>query len=84
MNDIQLLERVKEGLSIYGNHLDSTLSIYINEVKNYALDAGVPAEFFDTEPSIGLIVIGVDDLYNHRSLSEYFQRRINHLKYWGV
>ena len=84
MSDTELLTKVKEGLSIYGNHLDSTLLIYISEVKHYALDAGVPSEFFNTEPSVGLITIGVDDLYNRHSLGEYFTYRINQLKYWGV
>lgn len=82
MNDTELLEKVKEGLSIYGSALDNTLLIYINEVKDYALNAGVPSKFFELERSAGLITIGVDDLYNRHSFSEYFNYRINQLKYW--
>lgn len=84
MSDIELLNKVKEGLNIYGNTLDSTLTIYIDEIKSYMKEAGVPEIFISSATSVGIITIGVSDLYNKGSLSDYFNCRVNQLKYWGV
>ena len=52
MSENELLVHVKEGLNIYGDLLDATLLIYINEVKNHMLDSGVPNSFFDNNSCV--------------------------------
>jgi hypothetical protein len=76
MTDSELLEQVKNGLNIYGDTLDNTLSIYIDEIKAFMKDAGVPVE----AASVGIIVKGVGDLYFNGSLSDYFYKRLFQLR----
>lgn len=83
MSENELLEQVKSGLNIYGDLLDATLTVYINEVKNHMLDSGVPSSFFDNNSCVGIITIGVNDLYYKGSLSAYFDRRLFQLMYKG-
>lgn len=83
MTDIELLEEVKVGLNIYSNipEFNRTISNYIREVKQFMLDGGVNSSFFDTEKCIGIVTIGVGDLYRNGSLSDYFYKRLYQLKY---
>lgn len=83
MTETELLEHVKEGLNIYGDLLNATLLIYIREVKSHMLDSGVPNSFFDDNSCVGIITIGVNDLYYKGSLSDYFDRRMFQLMYRG-
>lgn len=76
MTDSELLDQVKSGLNIYGDTLDNTLSIYIDEIKAFMKDAGVPEE----DATVGIIVKGVGDLYFNGSLSDYFYKRVFQLK----
>ena len=77
------LELVKSALGITGNYQDATLKIYIDEVKAYMKDAGVPTEVIDSNVSAGVIARGVTDLWNYNGgagkLSEYFYQRVSQL-----
>ena len=78
-----VLEKVKAALAITGTYQDATLSIYIDEVKAYMRDAGVPASVVESDSSAGVIARGVTDLWNYNGgagkLSEYFYQRVNQL-----
>ena len=78
-----LLTYVKESLSISGNQFDVTLNHYIEEVKYYLLDAGVPQTVID-DAAAGVIARGVADLWNYGNgdtkLSEYFYQRAAQLR----
>lgn len=78
-----LLERVKKSLGITGSYQDDTLTEYINEVKEYLLDAGVSQAVLDSDVSAGVISRGVSDLWNYGDgkLSDYFYQRASQLKY---
>lgn len=79
MTSQELLIKVKQGLGITGDYQDSTLNIYIEDVKAFMLDAGVKQEVIDSERSIGCITRGVADLWNlggNVSFSEYFKQRV--------
>ena len=82
MTDAELLNKVKIGLfgSASGNWRDEILQVYIDEVKAFMLDAGVPKAVIDSEASVGCILIGVNDLWNYSSggakFSEYFRQRV--------
>ena len=83
---LTLLDRVKNSLGITGSYQDDTLTEYINEVKEYLLDAGVPQTVIDSDVSAGVISRGVSDLWNYGAgkLSEYFYQRASQLVYKTV
>lgn len=78
-----ILTQVKSALGITGNYQDTTLKIYINEVKAYMKDAGVPESVINSAISAGVISRGVTDLWsygtNDGKLSNYFYQRVSQL-----
>ena len=86
MTDAELLEAVKIGLNITGSFQDQTLTEYIQEVKEYLLDAGVAESVVNSAASVGVIRRGVSDLWNYGSanFSEYFKERVVQLRYKEV
>ena len=78
-----ILTKVKSALGITGNYQDTTLNIYIDEVKFYMLDAGVPESVINSDVSAGVISRGVTDLWsygtNDGKLSDYFYQRVSQL-----
>jgi hypothetical protein len=78
-----VLTKVKSALGITGNYQDTTLNIYIDEVKFYMLDAGVPESVVNSNASAGVISRGVTDLWsygtNDGKLSDYFYQRVSQL-----
>lgn len=88
MTDMELLEHIKDGLGITGYYQDKTLLVYLKEVKEYLLDAGVRPEVVNSSASVGVIMRGVSDLWNYGSgnakLSEYFIQRAIQLSYKAV
>lgn len=86
MTDAELLEAVKTGLGFTGNWQDKTLTDYIQEVKEYISDAGVPETVINSAASVGVIRRGVSDLWNygHANFSEYFKERVIQLRYKEV
>lgn len=85
MTDVELLAKVKSCLGITGTYQDETLKIYIDEVKEYLLSAGIAQAVVDSSTAVGVISRGVADLWNYGSgtahLSEYFYQRAIQLKY---
>lgn len=79
MTATEQLQRVKESLSITGNHLDKTLQVWLDDVKYYMADAGVKDSVIESEKAIGAISRGVSDLWNYGKLSEYFYQRVSQL-----
>lgn len=78
-----ILAKVKSALGITGNYQDTTLNIYIDEVKVYMTDAGVPKSVINSDISAGVIARGVTDLWsygaNDGKLSDYFYQRVSQL-----
>ena len=74
-----LLENVKKALGITGTYQDDTLNQYIDEVKAFLVDAGVP----EARQTSGVIARGVADLWNYGAgdgkLSSYFMMRATQL-----
>lgn len=83
MTDAELLKMVKTGMfgSDSGAWRDAQLTVYINEVKQYMLGAGVPLETVNGDA--GCILIGVNDLWNYSAggvkFSDYFNQRVTQL-----
>lgn len=84
MTDAELLEKVKSGLGITGTYQDETLKIYIDEVEEYLLDAGVNPKILSSPAAVGVITRGASDLWNYGAgdakLSEYFMQRASQLR----
>ena len=60
-----MLEKVKASLGITGTYQDTTIEEYINEVKQFLLDGGVPKSVVESDTSVGIITRGVADLWNY-------------------
>lgn len=75
-----LLERVKTARNITGEYHDGRIGIYIDEVKQYLLGAGVPAAVLETDAVVGVVTIGVDNLMEEGVLSDYFRQRAIQLR----
>lgn len=88
MTKQELLEKVKVGLGNVPSHLDETINLYIEEVINYMLSAGVSETLLSedniNEKCTGAIIRGVSDLWNYGNgdtkLSEYFYQRVDQLR----
>ena len=82
--DFDILSSVKNAMGITGNAQDNTLNVYINEVKEFLMDAGCNKALVDSESAAGLIARGVVDLWQYDSgearFSSYFMMRTIQLK----
>ena len=75
------LADVKTAIGVTGDYHDATLSIYLDEVVCFLLDAGVSP----SRITPGIVARGVADLWqyggNDGKLSPYFLRRATQLSY---
>lgn len=82
-----MLSSVKNALNITGTYQDSALQMYIDEVNEYMLAAGVPSAMIGTKTTAGTVARGVSDLWNYGTgagkLSEYFYERVIQLSSGG-
>lgn len=80
MDDFDMLQSVKTALGIAGNYLDGTIQLYIDEVNEYLVDAGVPSDIIGTRQTAGAVTRGVADIWNYGGgngeLSPYFRERV--------
>ena len=87
VNDDELLMKVKNALGITGDYQNDTLSIYIDEVKEYMKGGGVPVDVVNSTLAVGAICRGVADLWNYGAgnteFSTYFLQRVTQLAYEG-
>lgn len=76
-----VLDDVKNALGVTGDYQDNTLNLYIDEVKAFLKDAGVP----EAKQTSGVIARGVADLWNYGAgegkLSSYFIMRASQLAF---
>lgn len=74
-----MLEKIKTNIGLTGSYQDETIKGYIEEVKQFLIDAGVPKNVVEADTSVGIISRGVSDLWNYgsgnASLSPYFMQR---------
>ena len=80
MTDEKLLKAVKASLGITGDYQNETLQVYIDEVKQYMLSAGVDSVVVDSQLATGAIARGVADLWNY-GVSNYFKERVTQLAF---
>jgi hypothetical protein len=77
------LDDIKNALGITGDYQDATLTIYMDEVVEYLVDAGVAK----ANITKGILARGVADLWNYGAgdgrLSLYFMQRASQLAFKG-
>lgn len=75
-----LLESIKTSLGITSNFHDNLLSLYVQEVQLFMIDAGVSVDIVNSTDAVGCITRGVADLWNNGAgqadLSQYFKMRV--------
>jgi hypothetical protein len=82
MTDNEILATVKTMLfgSTAGTFRDDMLKMYIKETISFMESAGVAADVAKSEKSVGVIALGVSDLWNYQpggvKLSDYFKQRV--------
>lgn len=81
MADAAILAGVKAALGVTSDFMDTTISIYIDDVTGYMSGAGVPDSVIAA--SVGVIARGVNDLWTAASgdakYSPYFYDRVSQL-----
>lgn len=87
MTDAELLTEVKKRIGVTGTYQDETISGYIQDVKDFMMDAGVTDEIMESTMIIGAVTRGVSDLWSYGSgngeFSPYFFQRVTQLAYKG-
>lgn len=77
------LTEVKNALGITGEYQDETLLVYMQEVIDFLVDAGVSK----SNVTSGIVARGISDLWNYGAgdgkLSEYFKWRATQLALKG-
>lgn len=83
-----MLTAVKTALGISTSFSDSVIQVYINEVNEYLLSAGLPESSINSETTVGVVARGVSDLWNYGGgtgvLSPYFHERVVQLTVGGT
>lgn len=87
MTDGELLNEVKRRIGVTGNYQDATISGYIQDAKDFMVDAGVSIKTMESGAIIGAVTRGVSDLWDYGSgtgeFSPYFFQRVTQLAYKG-
>lgn len=81
MADATILAGVKAALGVTSDFMDTTISVYIDDVTDYMSGAGVPDSVIAA--SVGVIARGVNDIWTNTSgvakYSPYFYDRVSQL-----
>ena len=83
ITDAELLERVKNGINLNGNdYQNDTLSVWIEEVKQDLIFAGVHTDVVNSTLAVGCITRGVDDrwLSHLPDYSDFFNKGVERLR----
>lgn len=85
MTEEEQLDAVKKGLNITGDYQNDAVLHHMREVKCYLSGGGVSDDILASSEAIGILTIGVSDLYNgapgNSQLSTYFKERAAQLVY---
>lgn len=78
----QQLTQIKQALGITGIP-DTTLTVWLTDVKDYMLNAGVPNSVINAQTTIGTLTRGVADCWNYGAgntgFSTLFKERVTQL-----
>lgn len=78
---MDLLQEIKNRLSVTDDFHNELFNGFIVDVKAYMLSAGVLQSVIESEKSIGCIAKGVSDMWINGSFSELFKQRVIQLTF---
>lgn len=69
----QQLTKIKAALGIGEGIPDATLEVWLSDVKDFMLNAGVPNSVINSDTTIGTLARGVSDIWNYGDTASYSQ-----------
>jgi hypothetical protein len=78
---MDILQEVKNRLSVSGEFHDNMLNGYIDDVKHFMLGSGIKESVVESKKSVGCIAKGVSDLWLDGTFSETFKQRLIQLTF---
>ena len=78
---MDILQEVKNRLSVTGDFHDNMLNGYIDDVKYFMLGSGVKESVVESKKAVGCIAKGVSELWLDGKFSETFQQRLIQLTF---
>lgn len=79
----QQITQIKAALGIGDGIPDETITVWLTDVKDYMLNAGVPTSVINAQTSIGTLTRGVADSWNYGAgntgFSTLFKERVAQL-----
>lgn len=83
LTSTEQLAQIKQALGIGDGIPDATLNVWLTDVKDYMLNAGVPVNVINAQSSIGTLARGVADCWNYGNgntgFSILFKERVSQL-----
>ena len=83
MAETALMTAVKAALGVTGTFTNATIQVYIDEVVDYMIGAGVSQAVINAPSSYGVVARGVSDLWDNDGgnvkFSPYFHERVTQL-----
>lgn len=61
----QQIAQIKQALGIGDGIPDATINVWLSDVKDFMLNAGVPTGVINAETTIGTLARGVSDIWNY-------------------
>lgn len=79
----QQIAQIKQALGIGDGIPDATINVWLSDVKDFMLNAGVPTSVINAQSTIGTLARGVSDTWNYgdgnTSYSMVFKMRVTQL-----
>ena len=79
----QQITQIKQALGIGDGIPDATINVWLSDVKDFMLNAGVPTSVINADTSIGTLARGVSDTWNYgdgnTDYSNAFKMRVSQL-----
>lgn len=84
MTTSEQITKIKQGLGIAEGIPDATIELWLNEVKDFMKNAGVPDSVINKNTTVGLLARGVSDIWNYgdgekTGFSTVFMQRVSQL-----
>lgn len=77
------ITQIKQALGIGNGIPDATINVWLSDVKDFMLNAGVPSSVINADTTIGTLARGVSDTWNYgdgdTAYSMVFKMRVTQL-----
>ncbi len=81
MTTTEQITKIKQAVGIAEGIPDATIEIWLDEVKDFMRNAGVPEHVINANTTVGLLARGVSDIWNYGDsdklgFSKVFEQRV--------